>query len=378
MLETTPSSPLACHFDVRRVLAPLANGSSLAGCSTTECHPPLVEFEASMASRSAMRQLLAAPRGCTTFRGYGLAYYSATTRLMAADHLLPQLPKPASIVGVTKALQDASPKPTLSLFRHDFSLADRVALVTGGNSGLGLEGALAFVEAGARVVYCVDICDSPSVEWLKVREYAARMDPKIGEGRLEYVRADVRDQEGMWKVGQHIGDKEGRLDVCLVGAGISGEPGDCLSVTGDAFQKVLDVNLRGMLFTAQAAGKQMVRFGRGGSIVFVSSLTGHQAIPDFPLLPYSVAKSGVHQMTRSFACELAPHGIRANSISPGFLKTPFVNPLLQVDPQFGAHWGPMGRHGEPHEFRGIVVFLASDASSYCTGTDILLDGGQHG
>ncbi|KAI0674704.1 hypothetical protein C8Q78DRAFT_613314 [Trametes maxima] len=307
-----------------------------------------------MISRGAMRRLLAAPRGCTILCRHGRAGFSTT------------------------ALQDTSPTPTPSLFSHDFSLADRVALVTGGNSGLGLEGALAFVEAGARAVYCVDICDAPSAEWLKVREYAARLEPKMGEGRLQYVRADVRDQEGMWRVGEQIGDKEGRLDICLVGAGISGEPGDCLSVTGDAFQKVLDVNLRGMLFTAQAAGKQMVRFGRGGSIVFLSSLTGHQAIPDFPLLPYSVAKSGVHQMTRNFACELARHSIRANSISPGFLKTPFVNPLLQVDPRFGAHWGPMGRHGEPHEFRGIVSFLASDASSYCTGTDILLDGGQHG
>ncbi|KAI0674719.1 hypothetical protein C8Q78DRAFT_613788 [Trametes maxima] len=319
-------------------------------------------------------QFLTTLTSCRTPTRLGRASLSTTARLASPGSSEAYSRGP---IGVARAMQDTSPTPSPTLFNSDFSLQDRVALITGGNRGLGLEGALAFIEAGARAVYCLDINDAPGAEWTAVRDYVSRMQGKQGEGRLEYIKADVRDQDGMWKIGEQIGDKEGRLDICFASAGIAGDGSTCLDVRADAVQKVLDVNLSGSLYTAQAAGKQMVRFGKGGSIIFVSSIGGHQAIPNFRAVQYSAAKSGVLQMTRNFACELASEGIRVNCVSPGLIKTAIVSHVLQRDATTGVNWSPMARHGEPHEFRGVVSWLASDASSYCTGTNILVDGGHN-
>ncbi|KAI0824969.1 hypothetical protein BC628DRAFT_1443488 [Trametes gibbosa] len=267
-----------------------------------------------------------------------------------------------------------------TIFDTEFALTDRVALVTGANRSLGLESALALVEAGARAVYCVDIAETPGTEWEKVREYVSRMKGKSGEGRLEYIRADVRDQEAMWKIGETIGDREGRLDACFAFAGIKGESTHgCLQLCDTQLRKVTDVNLKGTLFTAQAAGRQMERFASGGSIVLIASVAGH--VCDLGALggnEYEMSKAGVLQMGRSLACELAPKGIRVNTISPGYIDTPMVHKLIEAKPGIReklVRTNPMQRIGKPHELRGAVVWLASDASSFCTGSDVVVSGG---
>ncbi|KAI8971330.1 sorbose reductase sou1 [Trametes punicea] len=283
-------------------------------------------------------------------------------------------------VGVAKALQDSSETPSPTLFAKEFSLADRVALVTGGNSGIGLESALAFVEAGARAVYCVDIAPNPSSDWQKVKEYASRLQGKAGEGRLEYISADVADQERIWAVAREVGNKESRLDICVAAAGVTGPDTDILELKADALCKVIDVNLNGVMYTAQAAGQQMLRFSKGGSIILLASVLGHQSMPESSHSSYQIAKGGVLQMTRSLACSLAKKGIRVNSISPGFMRTNMIAPLLQQSPAVEvafASLSPMGRIGEPHELRGVVTWLASDASSFTTGADIFIDGAHH-
>ncbi|KAI0634654.1 hypothetical protein C8Q77DRAFT_1156070 [Trametes polyzona] len=259
----------------------------------------------------------------------------------------------------------------------EFSLAGKVALVTGANRGLGLAGALALAEVGARVVYCVDIADKPGPEWSRAREFVSRMRGGGGDSRFEYIRGDVSHQEGMWDIGKTIGDREGRLDVCLAAAGISGTPQDTLYVRDASYQEVLDVNLKGPLYTAQAAGQQMVKSGNGGSIILVASIAGNLTV-NIGLSPYEISKGGVLQMTRSLACELAPQGIRVNSISPGFHKTPMLDKIVVEQP--GLVDGVPGRSamkrlGEPRELRGAVAWLASSASSFCTGSDIVVDGG---
>ncbi|KAI0777834.1 hypothetical protein BD413DRAFT_190185 [Trametes elegans] len=283
--------------------------------------------------------------------------------------------------GVARALQDADAPltPSSTLFEREFSLADRVALVTGANGGLGLEGALAFVEAGARAVYCVDIASAPSAQWAKVRDYAARLEHKRGEGRLEYVCADVSDQEKMWTLGETIGDREGRLDICVASAGLVGDVAKSINVSAGPMEKVLGVNLCGAAYTAQAAAQQMIRFNKGGTIIVVSSIAGHGVVRALSSLPYDMAKAGVLQMARSFACELAPHGIRVNSISPGIFRTPMALPFYDAFPDVAKALedaNPMGRTAAPHEVRGVLSWLASDASSFCTGTDIRIDGGH--
>ncbi|TCD60417.1 hypothetical protein EIP91_010209 [Steccherinum ochraceum] len=271
-------------------------------------------------------------------------------------------------IGVTAALHaspsDPAPKPTL--FAHEFSLADRVALVSGANRGLGLEMALALIEAGARAVYCVDLAKEPGEEWTKVKEFAGRMQGKGGEGRLEYLSANVTDQEAMWKVGETIGDREGRLDACVAAAGVLKTHTDCLEYPAKQFQDVMAVNVNGVLFTAQAAGRQMVRFGNGGSIILVASMSGSITNKDHAWVSYNSSKSAVLQMGRSMACELGPKKIRVNTLSPGHIYTTMTAAYIDTQPHLLGKWAslnPMGRIGRPDELRGVVTWLASDAKT---------------
>src|SRR5579863_6911608 len=160
-----------------------------------------------------------------------------------AQRAMAQSQSPLGRVGVAAALAAAASsgkegeqvkvKPTLW---DEFALRDRVALVSGANRGLGLEMALVLAEAGARAVYCLDLPAQPGEEWCAVAEYVRRMEG--GGRRLEYVCADVRDQKAMWKIGEEIGDREGRMDVCVAAAGILKAHTDCLEYPGDEFEEV--------------------------------------------------------------------------------------------------------------------------------------------
>ncbi|TBU47940.1 sorbose reductase sou1 [Dichomitus squalens] len=286
---------------------------------------------------------------------------------------------PYGRVGVARALE-ASPstEPTPTIFANEFSLADRVALVSGANRGIGLEMALVLVEAGARAVYCLDIPGGPGEEWTKVNKFAKKLKGTGGEGRLEYISGDVTDQEAMWKIGKTIGDREGRLDVCIAAAGILKGDTSCLTYPGKQFKQVIDVNVNGVLFTAQAAGQQMQRFGNGGSIIMIASISGHGANKGHPWTSYNTSKSAVLQMARSMACELGPQRIRVNTISPAYINTSMTGQFLATRPEVEEMWveqHPLGRIGRPDELRGAAVWLASDASSFCTGSDFFVSGG---
>ncbi|KAI0003255.1 hypothetical protein BJV74DRAFT_812552 [Russula compacta] len=277
--------------------------------------------------------------------------------------------------GGTKEAATVAARPTLW---DEFALRDRVALVSGANRGLGLEMALVLVEAGARAVYCVDLPERPGKEWIAVAEYVKRM---VGVGgRLEYVCADVRDQKAMWKIGEEIGDKEGRMDVCVAAAGILKAHTDCLEYPGEEFEEVMSVNTNGVLFTAQAAGRQMVRFGNRGSIILIASMSGSITNRDHAWVSYNTSKSAVLQMARSMACELGPKGIRVNTLSPGHIYTSMTAAYLDTQPHLLDKWSglnPLERIGRPDELRGVIAWLASDASTFCTGSDILVSGGHH-
>jgi len=241
--------------------------------------------------------------------------------------------------------------------------------VSGANRGLGLEMALVLIEAGARAVYCVDLPAEPGEEWRAVAEYVGRME---GEGRLEYVSADVRDQKAMWRIGEVIGDREGRMDVCVAAAGILKAHKDCLEYPGGEFEEVMGVNTNGVLYTAQAAGRQMARFGNRGSIILIASMSGSITNKDHAWVSYNTSKSAVLQMARSMACELGPKGIRVNTLSPGHIYTSMTAAYLDTQPHLLDKWSglnPLGRIGRPDELRGVIAWLASDASTFCTGSE---------
>ncbi|KAG9318405.1 hypothetical protein JVU11DRAFT_496 [Chiua virens] len=264
---------------------------------------------------------------------------------------------PLGIEAALRAKEDPSFAPRPKIF-DEFALTDRVGLVSGGNRGIGLEMAIAFAEAGARVVYCFDLPQEPSDVFKSAREYVSR------------TCCGRRQEE--------IGDKEQRFDFCVAAAGILKSETDCLEYSAEEFREVLDVNTTGALFTAQAAGRQMTRFGRGGSILMIASQCGSVANKDHAWVAYNTSKSAVLQMARSMACELGPKKIRVNTLSPGCIYTQMTAAYLNKYPHLLDKWSslaPLGRMGRCDEMRGVAIWLVSDASSFCTGSDILVDGG---
>ncbi|KAG1878483.1 hypothetical protein C8R48DRAFT_285238 [Suillus tomentosus] len=298
---------------------------------------------------------------------------------MSSSQFPAQSASPLGKLGVKAALEAAAdpsitPKPKIF---DEFALTDRVGLVSGGNRGLGLEMALACCEAGARVVYCFDLPEEPSDEWIASRDYVAKLG---NNSRLEYFSETVTDQQALWKKTEEIGDKEGRMDFCIAAAGILRSSIDCLEYPAEEYREVLDVNSSGVLFTAQAAGRQMLRFGRGGSIILIASMSGSVTNRGNAWISYNTSKSAVLQMARSMACELGEKKIRVNSLSPGYMYTSMTRAYLDKEPHLLDVWSnmnPMNRLGRPNELRGVVTWLASDASTFCTGSDIVVSGGLH-
>ncbi|KAI6011318.1 hypothetical protein EDC04DRAFT_2871099 [Pisolithus marmoratus] len=285
---------------------------------------------------------------------------------------------PIGLLGIEAALEaQANPsiQPRPKIF-DEFSLTDRVALVSGGNRGIGLETAIALCEAGARVVYCFDLPEKPSEVFLASQDYVYKLG---NNSRLEYFSADVRDQRLLWKKAEEIGDREQRLDICVAAAGIAKPTIDCLEYPAETFKEIIDVNINGVFFTAQAAGRQMARFGRGGSIIMVASVLGSVAAQAHGVVSYSSSKSAVLQMARSMACELGNKKIRVNTLSPGYIHTQMTGAILDKRPDILDEWSrlnPFGRIGRPDELRGTVTWLASDASTFCTGSNVVVDGGH--
>ncbi|KAK1222809.1 hypothetical protein PQX77_014337 [Marasmius sp. AFHP31] len=280
---------------------------------------------------------------------------------------------PPSSQGVAGVLAGTPGAPISKLF----SLNGKVALVTGGARGIGLEVALAFAEAGA-VVYCLDMPSEAGEEWLAVQKYVAHLDNDSNRPALHYVQGDVTDQQAMWKIVDDIVAKENHIDVCFANAGILQEH-NCLEYPAEEFKKVIDVNVNGVLFTAQAVGRHMERLGIPGSIIMTASMSGSITNPGHSWVAYNTSKAAVLQMARSLACELAPKRIRVNTLSPGYILTKMTQAFLDKNPQLRTTWeaqNPSGRLGRPDELRGATLWLASDASTFCTGSDIRVDGGQ--
>ncbi|KAF2751994.1 NAD(P)-binding protein [Sporormia fimetaria CBS 119925] len=255
----------------------------------------------------------------------------------------------------------------------EFSLVDKVVLVSGGARGLGLTQAEALLEARA-TVYALDILNEPSSEFHTVAERAQ----KEWNTSLQYHRVDVRDVPGLNKIVGEIAEKHGRLDGLIAAAGIQQET-PALEYTAEDANRMFEVNITGVFMTAQAVAKQMVKFGKGGSIVLIASMSGTIANRGLICPAYNASKAGVIQLARNLASEWGQYNIRVNTISPGYIVTNMVEELFKKFPERREEWpkhNMLGRLSAPREYRGAAVFLISEASSFMTGSDLRIDGGH--
>ncbi|KAH6620478.1 hypothetical protein C7974DRAFT_474197 [Boeremia exigua] len=263
--------------------------------------------------------------------------------------------------------------PSLTPGLPEFSLKNKVVLVSGAARGLGLTQAEALLEAGA-IVYALDRLPEPHPDFHVVAEKAK----KELNSKLEYRQIDVRDSESLHKVVEEIANAEGRMDGLIAAAGIQQET-TALEYTAADANRMFEVNITGVFMTAQAAAKQMIRFGKGGSIVLIASMSGTIANKGLICSAYNASKAGVIQLGRNLAAEWGQHNIRVNTISPGYIVTQMVEELFVKFPDRKESWptqNMLGRLSAPREYRGAAVFLISEASSFMTGSDLRIDGGH--
>jgi NAD(P)-dependent dehydrogenase (short-subunit alcohol dehydrogenase family) len=248
--------------------------------------------------------------------------------------------------------------------------SDKVAVVTGGSSGIGKEAAIRFVAEGGSVVIV-------GRDAAKAQEAAKEIDPS--RKRVATHIGDISLPETGETAVKVALDRFGRLDVLFNNAGIFG-PKPFLDVTEEEFDRFVDIILKGKFFIAQAAAKAMKAAGRGGAIVQTGSMWGLQAIGATPSSAYSAANGGVHALVKNLAIELAPYKIRVNAIAPGVIETPVYSTFLTPEqvktvlPTFNA-MHPLGRNGQPADAAEALLFLASDQASFITGVILPVDGG---
>jgi NAD(P)-dependent dehydrogenase (short-subunit alcohol dehydrogenase family) len=246
-----------------------------------------------------------------------------------------------------------------------FSLDAETALVTGGASGIGAAVALAIAEQGGQVA----IVDLPGTDFSSTLDAIAR-----AGGKALSIEADVTSLEQLEDAVARTEAELGALSLAVNSAGIANAaPAEDMPLA--QWQKVYDIDVTGVFLSCQAEGRAMLRSGRG-SIVNIASMSGTIVNRGLMQVHYNSAKAAVQHLSKSLAMEWAERGVRVNSISPGYTMTPMNSRPEMVDQmaQFASET-PMQRVAEPREIAGPVVFLLSGAASFCTGTDLLVDGG---
>lgn len=245
-------------------------------------------------------------------------------------------------------------------------LDGKKAFVTGGARGIGKCIAAALAEAGADVA----IVDIDENEAAKTADEIAALGVKTVA-----IKADVTKEDDVNRMIDIIVENFGELNIAFCNAGI------CKNIRAEEmtlaeWKQVIDINLTGVFLTAQAAGKQMIKQGKGGSIINTASMSAHIVNVPQPQCSYNASKAGVIQLTKSLAIEWADENVRVNCISPGYIGTdltlnsPTLVPLIE-------QWkkvSPLHRLGKPEELQAIAVYLAGDASPFTTGSDFVIDG----
>ncbi|MDO5785424.1 MAG: SDR family oxidoreductase [Eubacteriales bacterium] len=251
----------------------------------------------------------------------------------------------------------------MSYISELFGLEGKVAVVTGGSRGIGQTVSIGLAKAGAEVAI---LCRTQPDETLAQIEQAG--------GKAYHIAADVTDETAVERAFDEIFRRSGSIDIVFNNAGICIHK-PTLEASVEEWRKVLDVNLNGVYHVCRAAGRIMVEHGIHGSIVNNASMSGSIVnVPQWQC-SYNASKAGVLHLTRSLAVEWAQYGIRVNTISPGYTATEMS---VDTPDELKNAWMPlipMGRMGEPEELTGAVIYLASRASGYTTGANLIVDGG---
>ncbi|GAB4043456.1 SDR family NAD(P)-dependent oxidoreductase [Spirosoma litoris] len=240
------------------------------------------------------------------------------------------------------------------------------ALITGAGIGIGFAIAKALVRQGANVLlndYDEDAAQK-AVETI-------RAESTVGSGQCEAYPGDASNVIFIQQMVEKAVNLFGSVDLAVANAGIT-IFGDIFTTTPEAFQKIVDLNLRGSFFLAQTAAKQMREQGKGGSVLFMSSVVGHQAHPGLPV--YSMTKAGLEMLAKQLVIDFSPLGITVNAVAPGATLTE----RTLDDPTYVPIWSritPMGRPGTVDDITNAALFLLAPASRHITGQSLVVDGG---
>ncbi|NLD58062.1 MAG: glucose 1-dehydrogenase [Clostridiales bacterium] len=250
---------------------------------------------------------------------------------------------------------------------EQFSLKDKVAIVTGGGQGLGKSMAIALAQAGAHIVI-----GARRVETSRATSGLIEV-----EGvKCTVVKADMRVEDDVVRMVEAVMAEYGRIDVLINNAG-TWRGDDAEKVTTEDWKEVIDVNLTGPFIVSREVGKVMLRQGKG-SIINIGSMSGMIVNTPQTQCAYNASKGGLIMLTKSMATEWATRGVRVNCLCPGYMRTEMSEDRYRRRDPAIERWfsmTPMGRSGVTDELMGAAVYLASDASSFVTGTTLLVDGG---
>ncbi|KAH6657775.1 hypothetical protein BKA67DRAFT_532965 [Truncatella angustata] len=318
-------------------------------------------------TRAARRATLVAPAHIVAPRSQNLAACRASIVVQQTIRDFHSTPRNHNVDPIRN-----SPRGLLP----EFSLQDKVIIVSGGAQGLGLVQTEALLEAGA-TVHIYDRQPQPG-SGSKYERVAKRAAEEL-DTTLAYHQIDVRTGvDEINKITEKIAEKHGHIDGLIAAAGIQQET-PALEYTAEDADRMLGVNVTGVLMTAQAVARQMVKGNTGGSLVFIASMSGTVANRGLICPVYNASKAAVMQLGRNLAAEWGEHGIRVNTISPGYIVTEMVEKLFLKFPEREKEWpthNMLNKLSKPEDYRGAAVFLLSDASRFMTGADLRIDGGH--
>ncbi|PVH80891.1 putative short-chain dehydrogenase [Cadophora sp. DSE1049] len=251
-----------------------------------------------------------------------------------------------------------------------FELRERNYIITGGAQGIGFACARAICEMGGNVAI-LDIQAKPVPEYEELKKFGTK---------ATYIQTDVTKEESLNASFEQVLKVLGSVHGCVLAAGIAIDK-PFVEQTWDEFNRIQDINVRGTFFTAQLCAKQIIKQGTGGSFVLLASQSAHIALPGYRMAAYNASKGAVMMLSKVLAVELAPHKIRCNTISPGFVDSEMTRSVRDTK---GKREGdqmwlapPNQRLSNQSDLTGAVVYLLSDAARHTTAADIPITGGLH-